>query len=110
MNDDQPISAPPVARGVPATSQGLPFSKALILTILFAIVTVGGSYGVLKSTFSTSTKAAFSITTLVALIGLGYSGFQLLMALIATTGERRWFTREVSERRTGDRARQPRDR
>jgi hypothetical protein len=110
MIDDPPASAPPVSRGTPATSHGLPFSTALILTILCAFVTVGGSYGVLKSTVSTSAKAALSITTLVAVIGLVYAGFQLIMALVATTGERRWFAREVTERRTGDRARQPRKR
>ena len=114
MVDDLPVSAPPasappVSRGAPATSQGLPFSTALILTILSAFVTIGGSYGVLKSTLSTSSKAALSIITLIALIALGYSGFQLLLALVATTGERRWFAREVSERRTGDRARKPRE-
>lgn len=110
MNDDQPISAAPAATEAPATSHGLPFSTALILTILCSLVTVGGSYGVLKSTFSTSAKAAFSIITLVAVIGLAYAGFQLLMVLVATTGERRGYAREVSERRTGDRARKPRDR
>lgn len=109
MNDHTPASAPPVQGGTPATSHGLPFSTALVLTILCALVTVGGSYGVIKSAFSTSTKAAFSIITLIAVVGFAFSGFQLLMALIATTGERRWFTREVSERRTGDRARPPRE-
>lgn len=109
MIDELPVSPTPVSRGAPATSQGLPFSTALILTIICAFLTVGGSYGVLKSTLSTSGKAALSIITLVALIGLAYSGFQLLMALVATTGERRWFARQVSERRTGDRARKPRE-
>lgn len=109
MNDDLPISAAPAPPGAPATSHGLPFFTALVLTILCALVTVGGSYGVLKSTFSTSAKAAFSIITLVAVGGLAYAGFQLLLALIATTGERRWNDREVSERRSGDRAREPRN-
>lgn len=109
MIDDLPVSRTPASRGAPATSQGLPFSTALILTVICAFLTVGGSYGVLKSTLSNSGKAALSIITLVALIGLAYSGFQLLMALVATTGERRWFARQVSERRTGDRARKPRE-
>jgi hypothetical protein len=109
MIDDPTVTAPPVSRGAPATSQGLPFSTALILTILCALVAVGGSYGVLKSTLSTSAKAALSIITLVSVIGVGYAGFQLLLALVATTGERRWFARQVTERRTGDRARKPKD-
>ncbi len=108
MIDESP-SAPEDPRSAPATSHGLPFSTALILTILCAFVAVGGSYGVLKSPASTGGKAALSIITLVAVIGLGYSAFQLLLALVATTGERRWLARDVSERRTGERARKPRD-
>jgi hypothetical protein len=109
MIDDPPVSAPPVSRGAPATAHGLPFSTALVLTIVCAFVTIGGMYGVVKSTVSLSAKAAFSIITLIAVIGLAYSGFQLLLALVATTGERRWFARQVTERRTGDRARKPRN-
>lgn len=108
MNDHTPASVSPLPGATPATSHGLPISTALFLTILCTLVTVGGSYGVLRSTLSTGAKATFSIITLIALAGLAYSGFQLLMALIATTGERRWFPREVSERRTGDRARERR--
>ncbi|MBA3646093.1 MAG: hypothetical protein H0W63_07920 [Gemmatimonadaceae bacterium] len=108
MIEDSP-SAPQPDAGAPATSHGLPFSTALILTILCAIAAVGGSYGVLKSPDSMGAKAALSIITLIAVIGLGYSAFQLLLALVATTGERRWLARDVSERRTGERARKPRD-
>jgi hypothetical protein len=110
MIDDPTVSAPPVSRGAPATSHGLRFSTALVLTIFFAFVTIAGSYGVLKSDLSTGPKAAISIITLLAVIGLAYAGVQLLLALVATTGERRWFARQVSERRTGDRARKPRER
>lgn len=94
--------------GVPATSHGLPLATALILTILCAIVVVAGSFGVARGAVSIPAKASLSIITLIAVLGLGYSAFQLLLALIATTGERRWFTRQVSERRSGERARKPR--
>ena len=108
MIDDPAVSAPPVARGAPATSHGLPLLTALYLTIICSIVTIGGSYGVVRSSLATNTKAALSIITLLALVGLGYGTFQLLLALVATTGERRWFARQVSERRSGERARKPR--
>lgn len=110
MIDDMPVSEPPVAPDAPATSHGLPISTALILTILCAFLTIGGSYGVVRSDLSTSTKGALSIITLISVIGLGYAAFQLLLALVATTGERRWFARQVTERRSGERARKPRDR
>jgi hypothetical protein len=100
-------SASTARDSVPATSQGLPLVTALLLTILCAIVVVVGSIGVARGSISMASKASFSIITLIAVIGLGYSGFQLIMALVATTGERRWFARQISERRTGDRARKP---
>ena len=101
--------APVATPATPATSQGLKISTALFLTLLCAFVTIAGSYGVVKSHLSTGAKATLSIVTLIAVIGLGYSTFQLLLALVATTGERRWFARQVSERRTGERARKTRD-
>jgi hypothetical protein len=91
----------------PATSHGLPFATALILTILCALVVGGGSIGVARGSLSIPVKASFSIITLIATIGFGYSVFQLVLALIATTGERRWFFRHVGDRRLGDRARKP---
>ena len=91
----------------PATSHGLPFASALVLTILCGLVVAGGSLGVARDTLSIPVKASFSIITLIATIGFGYAIFQLVLALIATTGERRWFSRQVGERRTGDRARKP---
>ncbi len=95
----------PSPKSAPATAHGLPFATALVLTILCALVAIGGSVGVARGTMSTAAKASLAIVTLIAVIALGYSLFQLVLALIATTGERRWLARDVSERRTGDRAR-----
>jgi len=106
MKKDPPGS-PPRGEGAPATAHGLSFSTALIFTVLCAIVAIGGTVAVVRTSLSTSAKASLSIITLVAVIGLAYSVFQLALALVATTGERRWFARQVSERRTGDRARKP---
>jgi TRAP-type C4-dicarboxylate transport system permease small subunit len=107
MIDNSELRPPIVPESAPATSQGLPISTALILTILCALIVVGGSYGILKGTISTAAKASLSIITLIAVIGLAFAGIQLILALIATTGERRWFARQVGERRSGDRARKP---
>lgn len=106
MIEDSPGSRPE-QEAAPATSHGLPLLTALMLTILCALVAVAGSIAVARGSTSTTAKASLSIVTLVAIVGLGYSIFQLLLALVATTGERRWLTRDVSERRTGDRARKP---
>lgn len=96
---------PPSEDMAPATSQGLSFARALTFTIICTIAVIGGSYGVARSSVSTGTKGSLSILTLLALFGLGYFVFQVVLALVATTGERRWSEREISERRTGERAR-----
>jgi hypothetical protein len=112
IKDPTPPFVPPPSRtDAPATAHGLPFTTALLLTILCAIVTVGGSVAVARGTAtSTAAKASLSLITLIAFIALAYAIFQLVLALIATTGERRWFARQVGERRTGDRARKARGR
>ena len=91
--------------GAPATAHGLTFARALFLTIAFILIAVGGSYGVARSAISTGAKGMLAIVTLLSVVGLYYSIFQLILALVATTGERRWSAREVSERREGERAR-----
>ncbi len=79
-----------------------------MLTVFFIAVAVGGSYGVARSTLPTGAKGLLAVVTLIAVIGLYNSIFQLILALVATTGERRWSARDVSERRGGERARKPR--
>lgn len=91
----------------PATSHGLSFGTALGLTVLFTLIAVGGSFGVSRSSLSTGIKGSLAVITLTVVVGLGYSIFQLVLALVATTGERRWFSRKLSERRSGERARKP---
>ena len=109
MNDlRNSFSGIPGDESAPATAHGMSLTRALILTIICALVVVGGSVAVARAaTASTAAKALLSLLTLAAFIALSYSAFQLVLALIATTGERRWFSRQVSERRTGDRARKP---
>jgi hypothetical protein len=106
-----PVVPPSVPVDAPATAHGLPLITALILTVLSALVSVGGSIAVARGVAaSTAAKASLSLITLIAFFACAYSIFQLVLALIATTGERRWFARQVGERRTGDRARKPRAR
>ena len=104
MPDKITPKPPPLAesRSAPATAQGLSLASAII------VVAVGGAYTVSHSTFSTAAKGGVAVITLVAFLGMAYALVQLILAAIATTGERRWFARQVSERRQGDRARKPR--
>jgi len=106
---DDPSKAPRAPEPLPATAHGLPLVSALILSIVAGAVAIVGSVAVVKGTMPNSTKAAISVLSLVALLVLAYALIQLLLAVIATAGERRWFARQISERRQGDRARKPRD-
>lgn len=107
----RPFAPPSVPVDAPATAHGLPLSTALVLTTVCAIVSVGGSIAVARGTgSSTAAKASLALVTLIAFFAFAFSIFQLVLALIATTGERRWFARQVGERRSGDRARKPRGR
>lgn len=63
---------------------------------------------VLRNEYSVGIEALIAA---VALAGFGVAAYgliQAVLALVDTAGERRRQDREVSERRKGDRARQPR--
>jgi hypothetical protein len=92
---------------LPATAHGITVATALLLTVGCALITIGGTMAILRGTLGTPTRAAVSVITLIALLGMTYSLVQLILAVIATAGERRWFSRQISERRQGDRARKP---
>ena len=102
LPDSQSAGAPR-----PATAHGMTVTTALLLTLASALVTIGGTITVLKRALGTPARAAVSIITLLALLAMTYSLVQLILAGIATAGERRWFSRQVSERRQGERARKP---
>jgi len=102
-----PEKAPPAPERIPATAHGLPLISALILSVVAGVVAIIGSVAVVRGTMPNSTKAAISVLSLVAFLVMAYALIQLLLAVIATAGERRWFARQVSERRQGDRARKP---
>jgi len=92
---------------LPATAHDMTVPTALISSIVCAVITIGGTVAVLKSAIVTPARAAVSVVTLIALLGMTYFLVQLILAVIATAGERRWFARQISERRQGDRARKP---
>ena len=94
---------------IPATAHGMTVAGATILSLFCAIVTIVGTVALLKSSWGTSARVAASGVTLVAVLALGYALVQLTLAVLATAGERRWFARQVSERRSGERARKQKD-
>ncbi len=97
---EQPLPIPPV-------DEGMSLRLAVVITIVSAIVVGASSYGVIAGRLSAGMTRVFAVASLLALAGLVYGLIELLLAVIATSSERRRKAREVTERRQGERARKP---
>lgn len=89
-------------------ARGLSVWSSLLIAIAGAILAIGATILVLRNEYGVGVEALLAG---VALVGFGIGAYGLLqavLALIDTAGERRRQDRVVSERRHGDRARQPR--
>jgi hypothetical protein len=89
-------------------TRGLSVRSSLLIAIAGAIVAIGVKVHVLRNEYSVGVEALLAGD---ALVGFGIDAYGLLQAVLAvidTAGERRRQDRVVSERRHGDRARQPR--
>lgn len=93
--------------GIPAVDEGMSIRLAVTITIVSAIVVGASSYAVIAARLSAGMTRVFAVATLVALAALVYGLIELLLAVVATSSERRRKAREVTERRQGERARKP---
>lgn len=91
----------------PAVDEGMSIPLALTITIVSLIVVAASSYAVIAAGLSAGMTRVFAVASLLALAALVYGLIELLLAVIATSAERRRKAREVTERRQGDRARKP---
>ena len=81
---------------------------SLLIAFLGAAAAGAATIAVLRNEYTVAVEALLAA---VALGGFGFAAYglmQAVLALIDTAGERRRQDREVSERRKGARARQPR--
>ena len=78
------------------------------MAIVGAIVAAGATVMVLQGDRGTGFKALLGAVALAAFGVTAYGLMQAVLAVIDTAGERRRHDREVSERRKGERAGQPR--
>jgi len=99
-----PVEQPAI---IPAVDQGMSISLALTITIVSLIVVGASSYAVIAAGLSAAMTRVFAVASLLALAALVYGLIELLLAVIATSAERRRQAREVTERRQGERARKP---
>lgn len=81
--------------------------KAAVITVVSVILVTGSTYAVIKGTLSAGMTRVLAVISLLSLVATAYGLIELALAVIATTSERRRKAREVTERRTGDRARKP---
>lgn len=82
--------------------------KALIVAVAGAIVAIGATIVLTSRSFGSGVDALLVAVALLAFGITTYGLMQAVLAVVDTAGERRRQDREVSERRQGDRAREPR--
>ena len=81
--------------------------KAAVISAVSAALVMGSTLAVIKGTLSAGMTRFLAVVSLLSMVALAYGLIELVLAVIATTSERRRMAREVSERRHGDRARRP---
>jgi hypothetical protein len=94
--------------GTPIHARGLSVQKGLAYTIVGAIAATVLTIFVLRNSYSTGIEALLAALALAAFGLAAYGLLQTVLAIVDTAGERRRHDREVTERRTGERARPPR--
>lgn len=90
---------------IPAVDQGMSIPLAVTISVISAIAAAGASYAVIGGRLSAGMTRLLAVVALLALVAFVYGLIELTLAVIATTAERRRKSREVTERRTGARAR-----
>ncbi len=101
MNADSPsVEEAPVRRGLSAAG-------ALVVALIGGIAAIGATMLVLRNAYDAPVEAALALLALLAFGIAVYGLMQAVLAVIDTAGERRRQERTVSERRQGERARQP---
>ena len=83
-------------------------ATALVIGVVAAAIAIGTTIYLLRDDQSTGVEALLAAVALVAFGVAAYGLMQAVLAVIDAAGERRRQDREVSERRKGARARQPR--
>jgi hypothetical protein len=80
---------------------------ALFLAVLGIVAAVVVTMVLLRNDYGVGTQALLAAVALAAFGLAAYGLIESVLALIDTAGERRRQDRDVTERRKGDRARQP---
>lgn len=102
------MNTPTPAGGTSLAARGLSIRVALVLGILGVVAAIGASMVLLRNDYSVGIEALLAAVALAAFGLAAYGLIEAVLAVVDTAGERRRQDRDVTERRKGDRARQPR--
>ena len=94
----------------PPVKRGLPVVTALLVAVAGAVVAGGAAVILMRKVVGSGVDALRVAIALMAFGATAYGLLQAALAVVDTAGERRRQDRVVSERRQGDRAREPRKR
>jgi hypothetical protein len=102
------VSTPTPAGGTSIAARGLSIRVALFLAVLGIVAAVVVTMVLLRNDYGVGIQALLAAIALASFGLAAYGLIESVLAIIDTAGERRRQDRDVTERRTGDRARQPR--
>ena len=102
------VTTPTPAGGTSIAARGLSIRVALILALVGIIAAIGATVAIVRNEYSVGIEALLAAVALAAFGLAAYGLIESVLALVDTAGERRRQDRDVTERRKGDRARQPR--
>ena len=117
INNDTPAGGTPAGGtpaggtptgGTPPVTRGPSVGAAVVIAILGAAIAAGATVVVLRNEYSAAIEGTVAAIALAAFGVTAYGILQAVLAVVDSAGERRRQDRTVSERRQGDRARQPR--
>jgi len=103
INTDTP------AGGTPPVVRALSVGKSLAIAVIGGVIAAGATVMILRNEYSTAIDALLAAVALAAFGVTAYGLIQAVLAVIDSAGERRRHDRIISERRQGERARQPRE-
>ena len=102
------VSTPTPAGGTSIGGRGLSIRVALFLAAIGIGSAIAATMLLLRGDYGAGIQALLAAVALAAFGLAAYGMIEAVLAVIDTAGERRRQDRDVSERRKGDRARQPR--
>ena len=88
--------------------RSMKLGTALVIGVVASAIAIGTTIYMLRDDHGTTVEAVLATVALIAFGVAAYGLMQAVLAVIDSAGERRRHDREVTERRKGARARQPR--